>query len=597
MKYFIHFKQHLLLVCLLLFSKGVFAQVDTKDWVYEYSNGKKYAVHVAQAGNTLWGIHTTYNVPVDEIVAANPGIEKGVKEGYRYLIPLGGADMKVLSGTIVREHSVEKGETAFSIAKKYNCSVDDLLKYNPGIDKGLKVGQVLKVIIAPTSETIPPKQTDKPVVSTPAVTFTDTVLVYEVKASETLYTISKRFMVPVNELQKFNNLKSTNIKTGDIIRVPLKKENVKPVPVREVLPKEEIRKVDQDLIFKSKSKYNIAVLLSFGLNDKSANTALKNLATEFYMGVELAADSLEKLGFDATIKIIDIPLDSVGIMKILNTSEMKGMDLIFGPLVPQSADIVGRWCGQQKIRMVCPSACNSSLLKNNPYIYASVTTDMTQQEILAKYTIDKYKTAQIILINPGNTKDQELFDAYRKRFIELSKKNGNVKLIEAKLSDFTTFIRKSGESVVVFPSRDKGSVLNFINTLHKAVGKSPNADVTVFGLKEWGGFDDIAGYYKTRYKITWASSSDLNYSLPETQTLLRLYRSKYRADMSKAGAHGFDVVYYFTKTLLMKEDVSNEVINAFDLKSVETGGGYENQSCFILKHEDYELIRVGVFYE
>ena len=200
--------KYLVLLCLIVLSKGVFAQIDTKDWVYEYSNGKKYAVHIAQAGNTLWGIHTTYNVPVDDIVAANPGIEKGVKEGYRYLIPLGGADMKVVSGTIVREHTVEKGETAFSIARKYNCSVDDLLKYNPGIDKGLKAGQVLKVIIAPNNENIPPKQADKPVVTAPSVTFTDTVLVYEVKAGETWYTLSKRFMVPVNELKKFNNMKS-----------------------------------------------------------------------------------------------------------------------------------------------------------------------------------------------------------------------------------------------------------------------------------------------------------------------------------------------------------------------------------------------------
>ncbi len=591
MKYFF-------LICILTFSTGLSAQTDTKDWVYEYSNGKKYAVHIAQTGNTLWGIHTTYNVPVDDIVAANPGIEKGVKEGFRYLIPLGGADMKVLSGTIVREHTVEKGETAFSIAKKYNCSVDDLLKYNPGIDKGLKVGQVLKVIIAPTSEQANPtvKPVEKPAVSTPSITFTDTVLVYEVKNSETLYTLSKRFMIPVNDLQKFNNLKSTNIKSGDVLKIPLKKENVKQVQVREVQPKEDIRKVDEELIFKAKTKYNIAVLLSFGLNDKG-NTGLKNLATEFYMGVELAADSLEKLGFDATIKVIDLPMDSVGIMRVLNTPEMKDMDLIFGPLVPQSADIVGRWCGKQKIRMVCPSACNSSLLKNNPYIYASVTTDMTQQEILAKYTIEKYKTAQIILINPGIAKDQELFDAYRKRFIELSKKNGNVKLIEAKLSDYSTFIRKSGESVVILPTRDKGTVLNFINSLHKSVGKLQNADVTVMGVKEWGGFDDIAGYYKTKYKITWASSSDLNYSLPDTQALLRLYRKKYRADMNKAGAHGFDVVYYFTRTLLMKEEVPSEVVNAFDLKVATTGGGYENQSCFILKHEDYELIRVGVFYE
>ncbi|MNK22453.1 D-gamma-glutamyl-meso-diaminopimelic acid endopeptidase CwlS precursor [compost metagenome] len=588
--------KHLVLIFLFAFSNGLFAQTDTKDWVYEYSNGKKYAVHIAQAGNTLWGIHTTYNVPVDDIVAANPGIEKGVKEGYRYLIPLGGADMKVQSGTIVQDHTVSKGETAFSIAKKYNCSVDDLLKFNPGIDKGLKVGQVLKIVKAPTNEVIPPKQTEKPVVSAPSVTFTDTILTYEVKAGETMYTISKRFMVPVNDLQKFNNLKSTNLKTGDILRVPLKKENVKQVQVREVKPKEEVRKVDQELIFKSKAKYNIAVLLCFGLNDKG-NSGLRNLATEFYMGVELAADSLEKLGFDANIKIIDLPMDSIGIMKFLNTAEMKNMDLIFGPLIPQSADIVGRWCGQQKIRMICPSACNSALLKNNPYIYASVTTDMTQQEVLAKYTIEKYKTAQIILINPNNSKDQELFDAYRKKFIELSKKNGNIKLVEAKTSDFGTFIRKTGETVIVFPSRDKGSVVSFINALHKAVGKAPNADVTVMGVKEWGGFDDIAGYYKTRYKMTWATSSDLNYSLPDTQALLRLYRKKYRADMNKAAAHGFDVVYYFTRTLLMQEEVPTEVVNAFDLKPSAAGSGYENQSCFILKHEDYQLIRVGVFHE
>ncbi|MDR0802469.1 LysM peptidoglycan-binding domain-containing protein [Fluviicola sp.] len=590
MKYFF-------LVCLLAFSGSLFAQTDTKDWVYEYTNGKKYAVHIAQAGNTLWGLHTTYNVPVDDIVAANPGIEKGVKEGYRYLIPLGGADMTVASGTTMREHTVEKGETAFSIAKKYNSSVDDLLKYNPGIDKGLKAGQVLKVVLPPASGEIPPKQPEKQGAIMTSVTFTDTVLVYEVKNSETLYTISKRFMVPVNDLQTFNNLKSANIKAGDILKIPLKKENVKQVSIREVQPKEEARKVDETLIFKAKNKYNIAVLLSFGFNDSKVNTGLRNLATEFYMGVELAADSLEKLGFDATIKVIDLPMDSVGIMKVLNTAEMKDMDLIFGPLVPQSADIVGRWCGKQKIRMICPSACNSSLLKNNPYIYASVTTDMTQQEILAKYTIEKFKTAQIILVNPGISKDQELFDAYRKRFIELSRKNGNVKLIEAKLSDYTTFIRKSGESVIVLPTKDKGTVLSFINSLHKAIGKSPNADVTVMGVKEWGGFDDITGYYKTRYKMTWASSSDLNFSLPDTQTLLRLYRKKYRADMNKAGAHGFDVVYYFVKTLLMKEEVPNEVMNAFDLKAAVPGGGYENRSCFILTHQNYELIRVGVFYE
>lgn len=574
----------------------LWAQTDSKDWVYEYNGGEKYIVHVAQAGNTLWGLHQTYGVPVNEITASNPGIEKGLKEGFRYLIPKGTADIKVPNGTLVRDHEVVKGETAFSIAKKYNSSVDALLNNNPGIDKGLKIGQVLKVIITPEVSAAPIKDKETPKVTTPAITFTDSILVYEVKDKETLYTISKRFMVPVSDLQSFNSLKTSNIKTGDVLRIPLKKESVKQVEVREVKPIKVDRKVDHELIFKPKEKYTIAVLLSFGLNDRS-NSALKNLATEFYMGVELAIDSLERKGFSANVKVIDIPLDSLGIMRVLNGAEMKNMDLIFAPLVPQSADIVGRWCKTQKIRMVCPSACNSALLKDNPYVYSSIATEMTQLEILAKYTVDQFKSAQIVLVNPGNSKDKELYDAYRKKFIELSKQSSNLKLIEATSSDFTTFVRKSGETVLVYPSRDKGSVLTFINNLHKAVGKSNAADVTVLGVKEWGGFDDIGGYYKSRYHISWATSNDLNYSLDDSKTLLRLFRSKYRSDMSKVSAHGFDVFYYFTSTLLMQEKVATEVINAFNMREVAPGSGFENKSSFILKHEDYELNRVGIFNE
>lgn len=585
-----------LMAIFVLLVSSLYGQTESKDWVYEYNGGKKYIVHIAQAGNTLWGLHQTYGVSVNEITASNPGIEKGLKEGFRYLIPKGVADIKVPNGTLVREHEVVKGETAFSIAKKYNSSVDALLNNNPGIDKGLKIGQVLKVIITPEASATPIKDKEPSKVPAPSITFSDSILVYEVKDKETLYTISKRFMVPVSDLQNFNSLKSTNIKAGDVLRIPLKKESVKQVEVREVKPVREHKKIDEELIFKPKSKYNIAVLLSFGLNDKS-NTALKNLATEFYMGVELAIDSLERKGFSANVKVIDIPLDSVGIMKVLNGAEMKTMDLVFAPLVPNSADIVGKWCKLQKIRMVCPSACNTALLKDNPFVYSSIATDMTQLEILAKYSFEQYKNAQIVLINPGNGKDKELYDAYRKKFMALSKQSSNLKLIEATSSDFSTFIRKTGETVLVYPSRDKGSVLTFINNLHKAAGKYSAADITVLGVKEWGGYDDISGYYKTRYHITWASTNDLNYSLPDTKTLLRLFRIKYRTDMSKVSAHGFDVFYYFTTTLLMKEKVDTEVINAFDMREIAPGSGYENQSSFILKHEDYELIRIGVFNE
>lgn len=586
--------KQLLIVILTVLTYNSWSQTETKDLLYEYAGGKKYIVHVAAPGNTLWGLHTTYQVPVNDIVAKNPGVEKGLKEGYKYMIPVGVAEINVPDGTQMREHEVQKGETAFSIAKKYNTSVDNLLRFNAGIDTGLKIGQVLKVVSSPANDAPTPTTNGKPL---PTVVFSDSILSYTVKELETMYSISKRFMVPVNDLMAFNNLKSTAIKPGDVLKIPLKKESIKQAEVREVkIVDPPIRKVDETLLFPKKTSYNIAVLLTFNLNDLSGS-ALQNLATEFYMGLELAIDSLEREGFKAMVKVIDIPLDSVGIMKKLNAAEMKTMDLIFAPLLPASADIVGRWAKKMKIRTVCPSACNSALLLNNPFVYSSIASDITQMELLAKYTMQQYKNAEVVLVKPDNVKDHELYNAFRRRFIELAKTNGNKKVIEATPANFTTFIHKSGETVLIYPARDKGATLTFINNLHKSAGKYAEANISVLGMKDWAGFDELSGYYKTKYKVSWASTNDINYKLPETQVLLRLFRTKYKVDLSKVSAHAFDVFYFFTKTLLMDQTVNKEVVNTFDMKQVNQSSGFENKGVFILSHDNFELVRVAIVTE
>ncbi len=418
-----------------------------------------------------------------------------------------------------------------------------------------------------------------------------------VKEKETLYSISKRYLVPVNELQSFNQLKNSSIKPGDILRIPLKKETVKQVEIRSVEPLKPIRKVDDDLLFKKKQLVRVAILLPFGLDDPESNSTLKSLATEFYMGVELAADSLSKMGIDAVFQIIDVPMDTLKLLSVLKKPELKQMDLIIGPFSPQGADIVGKWCKANKIRMVCPSSVNSSILKGNPYVYAAVSSDITQQRILAKYALKTFKNDQIFVVNTGIARDKELLDAFRTRFLELSKTNGNIKLTEIKASDVGTYIKKNANTVFVVPTRDKVAATKFMNAIHKSNAKSGSGTITVLGTKEWAAFDDISGYFKNKYSVQWASSSDLNYLLPETQALLRLYRSKFKADMNRIGAHGFDITNYFVQTLLQQDTVPNGVMNAFDMEQVDTGSGFENNQCFIMKHIDYVLVREEILHE
>lgn len=576
-------------------------QVD--DVTYEYQKGKKYIVHIVQDGNTLFRMQEVYKVPAKEIIAANPGSEKGIQVGQKLLIPAGVAEAKYADGTMIREHVVVKGETLFNLAKKEGCTVEELTKLNPGSEAGVKLGQKVRIPIKnaapeqtkPVKEIQPEKQPEKPKEVETTVSFSDTVINHTVLDHETLYSISKRFMLPVEDLQKINQLKNTNIKPGQVLKIPLKKEQIKQVTVREVKPSEPLKKVDEDLMFRKKDVYNIAVMLPFYLD--GGEQAMKDISTQFYMGVKLAIDSLEEIGLKAKVYVYDVKNDSAQIVTLLRKPEMKQMDLIFGPLVPQSADIVGAWCKANQIRMVCPSACNSALLRNNPYVYASLPTDITLQRILARYTIDNYSKDQIVLVNSGVARDKELYDAFRERFVELSKSKGNVKLIEIKTEELAAYIRKNGNTVFVVPTRDKAAAMKFMNLLQKSGGKAGSGSISVFATKEWALFDDIRGSVRNKYNLHWASGNDLNYTLPETKNLLRQFRRTYRADMSKYAAHGFDVMYYFTSTLLMDKTSEAGVINAFDPEQVASGSGYESNQAYVLKYVDYELERVGLVHE
>lgn len=562
----------------------------------EIVNGKKYYVHHVQSGNTLYGIHKLYNVSVEEIVKSNPGTEKGLIEGQKVLIPV---PLETIS------HEVANKETLFAISKKYNVTVDAIIQANPGVENGLKTGQ--KLIIPGVERTITQGSVVTPVIKDPVIgipsdtlkkpepsikiSFSDTIILHKVLDKETLYSISKRFMVPVEDLQKLNGLKNTKIKPGDVIKIPVKKEKIETVQIRQVVPVER-KKIDSTLLFPKQSTYKIAILLPFYL-DKTENGSdhIQTLATEFYMGAKLAIDSLERLGLDAKVYVFDAKNDTLALKKILLKPEFSGMDLIFGPLFPENVDIVAKWCAENNARMVCPVACNASVIKENPRVYCAVPSDATLLSGLADYTLKNNSRDHIILIKSTSEKDKAMYESYRSTFLNAPYTGTRPKMIEATLENYTSFMKKGVKIVLVFPTNDKTLAMKFINSLNKIADKY-NDYITIYGTKEWVGFEDIKSHYKNKYHFHYSGPVDLNYKYPQTERLHRKYRSSYNSDMTKMSVQGFDVIFYFCSSLLMDRTNSDMVMNHFVMTQKGLTNGYENSNCYILKQEEFELINV-----
>lgn len=568
----------------LVFSQGEELKIETID-------GVKYYVHEVQGGNTLYGISKLYNVTAEKVIEFNPTVSNGLQIGQRILIPVAQGEVKTETQIETKApdfHKVEKGDNLYNISKRYAVSMEDIVKLNPGSENSISIGQELKL---PSNAKI--KQEASVAQAKTQVTFTDSMLVYTVLPKETMYSISKRFMVSIEDIKKANGMTNEKLKKGDVIKIPTKKEKVTKVEIRKI---EDIKtsEIDEELSFKSKSEYQIVYFLPFALD--GGNDNLRGISTEFLMGAQLALDSLERLGLKAKIHIIDAAQDTTKFKEQLNSKELKKVDLIIGPFNGKNIDIAADWAKANKVRMVSPLFSSTSVLKDNPFVYNAVNSDITLMEGAAKYLAENKTSSQIVLIKV-DAKDDELYQAFRAKFKASLPKGTTYKLIECSQADMGSFIKKGGNTILVVPSRDKVFATRFINNVDKISGKAGGGSIHIFGTKDWANNDDIKGFYKNKFSLHFASPYDFNYSHDFTKVMLKNYRKKYNADLSKYAVQGFDISMYFIQDFFLNKKNSVGVMNKINVKSVASNSGYENKSCFILKQENYELIQVGFINE
>ena len=142
------FFQRILTIALLLSSFSAVAVEVMPDIepskVIVFINGRKYFVHTVQQGNTLYSIAKAYNVSEDEIKESNPELTNSLKIGQNIRIPVSEKSSAQVEKKRKKDfiaHRIKAGETLYSIARDYNISVAPLREANPSINpQSLAVG-------------------------------------------------------------------------------------------------------------------------------------------------------------------------------------------------------------------------------------------------------------------------------------------------------------------------------------------------------------------------------------------------------------------------------------------------------------------------
>ena len=574
--------------------------------------GKRYYVHKVEAGNTLWGLQQMYGVKAEKIMESNPELASGLKTGQTVLIPIPGDATTAQQEAVTSEYKVKKGETLYGLSRKFNTTVDELIRLNPELASStLQKGQRIQVPgvfedndteedDADTANVVVDNVPNPFIVDTiqtldgdshqVSVRFNDSIVHHKVLAHETMYNISKRFMVSIETIMKENNLSSTRLSEGQVLKIPIKKERIEKLVIKPVPDKYDPNGTDS-IIFEEKDRYKIAVIMPFFLeHGKGYSEYLSDVSTQFYMGSLMAIDTLKKLGLNADVQYYDSKRDSATVLKILNTPGFENTDLIIGPLLPNTQGLVADFCKKHSIRLMVPVTVETSILQENRLVYSAVPSSITLIEELGDYVAKHHQKDRVILVKPTKQEDMPLYEAFRDAYNGAEVTGAKAALNETTMDGMKNYMTNKSNTVIVMPTDNRHNAEKFVSEVSRSDFRCKKNGIYIYGTKEWLDFTGIHNSYKNEYNFRHASPNHLDYYTDLMIEVNQGYRTRYKTDMSKMAVQGYDVMLYSCALFFLDGKPVHLLMNDFDIRQVDSADGYENRHIFVLEQEDYELV-------
>ena len=189
--------------------------------------------HVVSSGETLSNIAQKYKITPYDIIKLNPTAVNGVKEKDVLIIPKTNVEAQpaATSSDVTTDklalvktarnsnrliHVVQSKETKYGISKLYGITIPQLEEQNPQVVAGLQAGHKLQITGATTNYKQDLSQVKE------LVKF-DSKISYVVLPKETLYGISKRNGISIEELVSANAFLKEGLKSGQKISIPVRK--------------------------------------------------------------------------------------------------------------------------------------------------------------------------------------------------------------------------------------------------------------------------------------------------------------------------------------------------------------------------------------
>lgn len=552
------------------------------------------------------------------------------------------SDLVVIRGKSYYLHTVEPGQTLFSICKAYGVSLEEVKTLNDKKDNNLSLYEVLKI---PYTE--------------PFVQQDEKYFYHKVAKGETLYSIARHYGIRPKRLLKFNTNYSQNtpLAIGAVVRLPLNDidnpvlKNTPPVlssndnqdnketvsdtlviesaPIMEEFPETTyprnqytISDYTEDSLYKEIPSYitevvmpadpyvRVALLLPFFareyplyIDSLSDITPVKISARSeqflaFYEGMLLAIDSLRNKGCKIDLHIFDTERNVEKMTEIARQLNQFSPDIIIGPVYGSVYKMLAEQLDKKTIPMVYPLSSRNENLGEYPNFVQVNTSFHSLAVSMVQWLNKESLSANIVSIdlNSGNTEDaeQQMLSGFLHEIPAIRFFDWNAAAIP--LDSLRQFLLPDRENIILLPTAKEAEVSKILPALSAL---TDGYQITVIGFPEWQTFVSVdhETYYKLNTKIF--SYSYVDYTTPAAQTLTDKYRKYFFTEPNSLAFKAFDMGIYFINLASKFRDRTLEALeyfpadgafSRFRFQKIKDQAGKENHGFFIVNYgSDYQL--------
>jgi len=554
--------------------------------LYGQEAPERFITHKVKKKETLYGLARIYNINVDQILAFNPLVEKiGLKKKMQLKIPvypIVEVPKAVALNEGLEKYLVQPKETKWRLAYRYGVTIQELETLNPQITDGLKVGQ----------EIVVPKRLES---ETKALE--EEFNYYKVKPKEGFYRIEKKLGVTEADLIMLNpTLITTGLQQGMILKIPLQKTG--DLRIEDDLLIEKVRLEDSLL---TNTYLQIAAFLPFKTaaiefdSIEKTDKLLKKrnihtIALDFYMGMEMAIAKADSLGVTTKLTVFDSQNDKAVIQSVTANHQWEGTSVVIGPLIPGNFNVAAQLEELQSIPMIAP--LSSKAVKKRPNVFQSVSVMSKMRSKMMDYLDQVIDTTQNVMIiadtlNADFASKLQLKYPFASRVYQ--EPGGFVipDLVDSLLID-------SLPNKVIFESQDLNLAANVISLLNSQVSK--DRDVQLFTTMRTSIYDNtnISRKHLGNLRFTYTSGAH-----PKDNVARAVFKDAFQKRFgdypSKEAYRAYDVTldvilrFAYQNTLFIPSLGETDYVENRFLYEEDSPQGFQNTAFYLLQHEDYEI--------